>query len=224
MDGLIVENFGSSPFKKGTSGHRLFPHEVALMARAVLAIKEKYALPVGVNCLRNDAMSAMGVAAATGAEFIRVNIHIGAFITDQGMIEGEAHLTLRYREQLEQEVAILADVLVKHAVPVAPVDTGMTVRDCLARGRADGIIVTGSQTGSGPDLSMIKEVNDAAGESPVYLGSGLNPENAPDLLPWVDGAIVGTWVKEEGLVHNPVDQNRVDLLVKTAALHLGRER
>ena len=116
VHGIIVENFGSAPFQRGDATSRLPPHQVALMARVVGACVANSGVPIGVNCLRNDAQSALGIAAATGAEFIRVNVHSGAYLTDQGIIEGEAWRTLRYRKELGVEhVAILADVLVKHA-------------------------------------------------------------------------------------------------------------
>ena len=65
FDALIVENFGDEPF---------FPDEVpkitvAAMTRAVATVRDAVPLPVGVNVLRNDAMAALAVAAATGASF-----------------------------------------------------------------------------------------------------------------------------------------------------------
>ena len=100
IDGIVVENFGSVPFAKGDASSPLPPHQVAAMARAVVAIRERFDGPVGVNCLRNDADAALGIAAATGAHFIRVNVHVGAYVTDQGLIEGRAHATLRSRAAL----------------------------------------------------------------------------------------------------------------------------
>ncbi len=74
-----------------------------------------------MNVLRNDALAALGVAVAAGADFIRVNVHTGAMLTDQGIIQGEADQTLRMRRYLNAErIQIFADVLVKHAVPLGP--------------------------------------------------------------------------------------------------------
>ena len=100
VDAIVVENFGSAPFAKGDAGSRLPPHQVALMTRVVEAMVREEKCPIGVNCLRNDIRSALGIAAATGAQFVRVNVHTGAYVTDQGLIEGEAHQTLRYRREL----------------------------------------------------------------------------------------------------------------------------
>jgi hypothetical protein len=62
---------------------------LALCVGAVIAAAGK--TPVGVNVLRNDARAALGICAATGAKFVRVNVHSGVAATDQGWIEGRAH-------------------------------------------------------------------------------------------------------------------------------------
>ena len=222
VHGIIVENFGSAPFQKGDAGNRLPPHQVALMARVVGACVASAGLPIGVNCLRNDAQSALGIAAATGAQFIRVNVHSGAYLTDQGIIEGEAWRTLRYRKELGAEnVAILADVLVKHAEPLVPVDPVTATEDCLKRGLADGVVVTGRATGQPIETERLKTVHQAAAGKPVYLGSGLTLDSVSALMPYATGAIVGTALKQGGNVLAPVDSERVKLIAEAMNEYLG---
>ena len=222
VDGIVVENFGSVPFAKGDASSPLPPHQVAGMTRAVAAIRREFDGPVGVNCLRNDAQAALGIAAATGTSFIRVNVHVGAYVTDQGLIEGEAHRTLRTRAQLSPDIAILADVLVKHATPLAPVTPEDATQDTIKRGLADGVIVTGRATGAPVDAELLQAVGSAAGQAPVYIGSGLTTEAAPTLAPLCDGAIVGTAFKRDGQVRAPVDPERVRRLCGTVRPLLGR--
>jgi hypothetical protein len=210
VDGLILENFGSAPFIKGTGAARTPPHQVATLALLARECSRRLGVLVGVNCLRNDAESALGIAAAAGASFIRVNVHTGAYVTDQGVIEGRAHDTLRYRQALGAEgVSILADVLVKHAAPLAPLTPTAAVHDCLQRGLADAVIVTGEATGAPVSVELLEEVRGAAGTAGVFIGSGLTPERVEALAPLADGAIVGTWLKQGGDVHAPVDPARV---------------
>jgi len=216
VDGLIVENFGSAPFVKGCAGDRLPPHQAAALALVCRACK-RLDVPVGVNCLRNDAHTALGIAAACELDFIRVNVHTGAYVSDQGLIEGEAATTLRYREALAASgVEIWADVLVKHASPLAPLEPEDATHDCLDRGLADAVIVTGSATGAPVDAELLGRVRAAAGERPVIVGSGLTPTNAPELLALADAAIVGTYFKREGAVREAVDPARVRELVARA--------
>lgn len=215
VDGIIVENFGSAPFVKGTGSERVPPHQSATLAILTAEIRRRFEVKVGVNVLRNDALSAVGIAAAAGAAFVRVNVHTGAYVTDQGVIEGEAHRTLRYRQELgARDVAILADVLVKHAAPLTPVDPEAAVHECLDRGLADAVIVTGSATGAPVDRDLLARVRAAAGERAVFIGSGLTPGNAAVLAPLANGAIVGTALKRDGQVRNPVDAERVRGLVE----------
>jgi uncharacterized protein len=212
VDGLIVENFGSAPFVKGCAGDRIPPHQGAALARVSLSCKQ-LGVPVGVNCLRNDGYTALGIAAACGLDFIRVNVHTGAYVTDQGLIEGEAANTLRYRGALEAPVEIWADVLVKHAAPLAPVDAVTATHDCLDRGLADAVIVTGAATGAPVDAALLAEVRGAAAGKPVVIGSGLSLDNLEALLGLADAAIVGTWMKQGGVVRSPVDPARARSLV-----------
>ena len=65
FDALIVENFGDEPF----FADDVPKTTVAAMTRAVAAVRDAVAVPVGVNVLRNDAMAALAVAAATGRRF-----------------------------------------------------------------------------------------------------------------------------------------------------------
>lgn len=221
VDGLIVENFGSAPFAKGCEGDRVPAHQAAALARVCLMCKG-LDVPVGVNCLRNDAITALGIAAACGLDFIRVNVHCGAYVTDQGLIEGEAATSLRYRQALgvADSVAIAADVLVKHAAPLAPLEPEVATRDCVLRGMADAVIVTGSGTGQPVDPQLLERVRGAAEGRPVLIGSGLNPDSADALMSVADGAIVGSWLKVDGRVHNPVDRARVSAMVE-ACKHAG---
>ncbi|MAQ17907.1 MAG: phosphorybosylanthranilate isomerase [Sandaracinus sp.] len=212
LSAVVVENFGSAPFPKGSAGDRLPPHQVAFMAVVARELKARFT-HVGINCLRNDARSALGVAAATGSDFVRVNVHTGAYVTDQGLIEGEAAESLRYRAALGGGPRLTADVLVKHAAPLAPLTATQATHEALDRGLADAVIVSGTGTGQPVDRAILAEVRAAAGDRPVWIGSGLTPANAPELAPLTDAAIVGTWLKEDGDVARPVDPERVKRLL-----------
>src|SRR5205823_9931999 len=131
------------------------------------------AMPFGVNVLRNDAASAMAIAAAAGAAFIRVNVHTGAMLTDQGIIEGRAAETLRKRQVLAPDVLIFADHMVKHALPLAALDDIQSAKDLRHRGLADAVIVSGTETGAEPDRASFARVREALQDAPVLIGSGL---------------------------------------------------
>jgi membrane complex biogenesis BtpA family protein len=213
LDALLIENFGDAPFSPG----RAEAATVAAMSAAAAAIRAAVGpVPFGINVLRNDARSALGIAVATGAAFIRVNVHAGAVVTDQGLVQSEAHATLRERRLLGREVAIFADVQTKHAVPLGPVELEHEARDLVERSLADAVIVTGRATGEPTALGDLERVRRAIARIPVLVGSGVTADSAASLLAIADGLIVGTWIKRDGRVGHPVDVARVRQLVDAA--------
>jgi membrane complex biogenesis BtpA family protein len=210
VDALILENFGDVPFYPT----RVPPHTVAFMTAIAGEVRRRFDLPLGINVLRNDAQSALAFASAVSAEFIRVNIHTGARVTDQGLIEGAAHETLRYRRLLNSDVKILSDVDVKHSAPVAARNLGDEVEEIVWRGNADAVIVTGAATGKQTALEDLKIAKHAAGSVPVFAGSGVNVQNVATVLEVADGVIVGTAFKHDGVTSNAVDRDRVRAFVR----------
>ena len=194
-DGVLVENFGDAPFFP----REVPPETVAAMAVVVERVVESVSLPVGLNVLRNDASAALAVAASTGARFIRVNVHTGSMFTDQGLLEGRAHDTLRLRRALGADVLILADVLVKHAVPPPGLSLEAAAADTWERGLADGLILTGRGTGLPVDPEHIQRARqDLPEEAPIWVGSGATPQTASGLLQAADGIIVGSALQKGG--------------------------
>ena len=152
------------------------------------------------------------------AQFVRINVYIGAAVTDQGIIEGAARAAILYRRELraESSVAIWADVFVKHAAQLGTNEgtpraqaLADAARDAVLRGMADALIVSGNATGHATDPVDVSTVKSALPNTPVLVGSGFDTMSAPALLPYADGAIVGTSLKQEGKVSLPVDVTRV---------------
>jgi membrane complex biogenesis BtpA family protein len=212
VDALIVENFGDVPFARGT----VSPYTVAAMTQAVALVRAETGLPVGVNVLRNDVLSAVSIAAAAGGSFVRANVYVGSAVTDQGLIEGRADEVQLLITRLGAEVAVWADVDVKHAAPLAERPLGEIAEDAVERGLAAAVIVTGKGTGkpvAGEDLQAVRAV---LPRTPIYAGSGVTAETAADVLQHADGLIVGTGAKVDGVVTNAVDPVRVRALVRAA--------
>jgi len=213
VDALMIENFFDAPFSKGP----VPPITVAALTRAVLAVREAApGIPVGVNCLRNDGLSALSIAHAAGAKFIRVNVYVGAAVTDQGIVEGLARDVQLLRRHLGADVAVWADVFVKHASQLG--DGSQTLadaaKDAVARGLADAVVVSGAATGSATSADVVREAADAVPGTPVLVGSGFSTDNASQLIAaGAAGAIVGSSLKTGGRIDAPVDVERVRALV-----------
>ncbi len=201
FDAAIVENFGDTPFPH----EAIPPASLAAMAVAADRVRRETGLKIGINALRNDASGALGIAVATGASFIRVNVHTGVYATDQGFIEGRADETLRYRKQLGARVAIFADVNVKHATPISHPDIGQAAKDTAYRGMADVLIVTGVATGEPASMDQLRTVKQAVPDRRLFVGSGATVETVAELLSVADGVIVGTGIKPGGDTSRPID-------------------
>jgi membrane complex biogenesis BtpA family protein len=208
-DAVFIENFGDVPFTKGSVG----PETVAAMAAAGTAVRAAVKIPLGFNVLRNDARAALALAAVCGGAFIRINVHTGAMLTDQGLIEGNAFETLRYRRSLCPNVQIFADVHVKHAVPLGEGSITEAARDTIERGLADALIISGTGTGRAAAAMDVQRVRAVCPNAKILLGSGVTAENIRDYLGLADGFIVGTSLKRGGTISNPVESKRVAALV-----------
>lgn len=209
-DGLIIENFGDAPF----FAEKVPPHTVAAMTVVARAVLKMVNLPLGINVLRNDAFSALAIAQATGAAFVRVNVLTGVYATDQGMIEGRAAEVIRYRARIDSTARIFADVHVKHATAVSQPDVVLAAEETAYRGRADALILTGSTTGREADLEQVRRVREAVPDRPIVIGSGITPETIGAALEQADGVIVGTALKVAGQTTNPIDPERARSLIR----------
>jgi len=216
VDALMVENFGDAPFYADD----VPKHVVASMTALVRDLRRETDLPLGVNVLRNDAAAAVSVAAGAGADFVRVNVHAGARLTDQGVVEGKAAEVVRLRDRLDADVSILADVDVKHSAALAERPLTEEVAELLERGHADGVVASGAGTGHETDRDHLRAVVDARDDlgvdAPVFVGSGVTRETVNETLNLADGAIVGTALKEDEETTAPVDEARVRALVEEA--------
>lgn len=212
FDAVIIENFGDAPFYPD----RVPAETVASLAVAARAVRENIKIPAGVNCLRNDGLSAVAIAAAAELDFIRINILIGAAVADQGIVVSQAHEVCRARARLAPKLQIFADVQVKHAAPIAQRPIEEEAADLVERALADAVIVSGARTGVQPEIIKLQKVKNAVGgRVPVIVGSGLTLQNAQELLTCADGAIVGTGVKIGSVTNAPVAEPAARKLIQS---------
>jgi membrane complex biogenesis BtpA family protein len=225
FNGIIIENYGDSPFYNRVND----PLTLSSITVIVREVVKETRLEVGINLLRNSGREAYSIAVATGASFIRVNNLVETLLTDSGIIEPEAPHLKTVRSNYPG-IRVYSDIICKHAISLpylfrttqvynrSKIDileeeaVREIVLDAVNRGKADALIVTGSRTGEPPDaklLSMVKKYSNI----PVLVGSGFNPENASILIRYSDGAIVGSYIKQNGKAGNPISRDRVNKLV-----------
>lgn len=196
VDGILIENFYDFPYPKEESD----PTVVASMTLIANSIRDSVSVPIGINILRNCAMASAAVASVVGGSFIRVNALSETIVSDQGIIEPIAYRLAKYFKYINYRPAILADVHVKHASPLGLRSISEVALDAVERGCADAIIISGERTGKPPEIKDIIEVKKSLKRVPIIVGSGLTPKNAKELLKLANGAIVGTYFKEDRVI------------------------
>jgi len=199
VDAVIVENMGDDPFAV-----TLDTAQVAALAIATSKVREAVSIPVGVDAAFCDYQASLSIAHTTGAQFVRIPVFVDTVEYYGGLMNPCARACMLYRKALgAEDVMILADVQVKHTNMLLPhVTIEQSAKNAAACG-ADAIIVTGSAIGMETPIQMIERVKMCV-SLPVIAGSGVNAGNIQAQLSIADGAIIGTSLKEGGVLSNPI--------------------
>jgi len=213
FDALLVENMHDLPYLKRVVGPEITASMTAATAEVVRAVD----CPVGIQILAGANREALATALAAGAGFIRAEGLVFAHVADEGLMEADAGELLRYRKAIGAEgIRIFADIKKKHSshAITADLDLAETAHAAEFFG-ADGLIVTGSATGSPTSRRDLEEARRGTA-LPLLVGSGTTPENLPELWDAADGFIVGSWIKEGGSWERPLDRTRIGAILEAA--------
>jgi membrane complex biogenesis BtpA family protein len=217
IDGIQIENQWDRPFLKADE---IGFETIAAIAAVISRLRVEYTIPMGVNIHLNGVCQAIAVAIATGCRWIRAFELANAYISNAGIIEAAGPKALRYRAYMraEDNVMIFGDFHVKHGSHQIIADRSLQEQaEDVQTALGDAVIVTGLKTGSPPDRQDIELIRGSV-ELPILIGSGLSLNNMEDLLPMIDGAIIGSYFKKDGKLSNPVDADRVSRFMEKATI------
>ena len=200
---LIIENFGDVPYAAENE-----PINKIAFATMVARIRRETKLPVGINYQFNDVETEWAVAYCNDVDFLRCEVFAENRIGPNGLFIAAGPKLMRLKAHYNKDIMILADANVKHTFPLAEQPLDFTI-ESLIDGGVEGIIVTGITTGVNPSVEEFQMVNNHAKGLPVFLGSGINEKNVNEYLPYINGAIVGSSLKKDHIVENPVDVKNV---------------
>ena len=110
---------------------------------------------------------------------------------------------------MDEGPKIYADVHVKHAVPPVGTNIETMAVEAVERSGADGVIVTGTRTGSPANLADLDAVSRVVTHHPVLVGSGVDQQTIGAIRQRCHGAIVGTALHQDADIALPIDKNRV---------------
>lgn len=204
----IIQNTHDLPF-----GATAPPETVAFLSVVGWEIRRELNWPIGVNILKNDAPGALAVAAAVGAEFVRLKVYVGAVLGAEGVLAPSAADALRTRQRLGSHTEIWADLFDRTSVPLVPQPLEQLAEWATKFGGASVVVVTGDSWTS--TLEMARAARSALADTPVALGGGVSLANVREALDVADVAIVGSALEEKPFT-GPVSASKARALANEA--------
>lgn len=208
--GILIENTHDRPYLKSSVG----PEIAATLSVVGSEIRRTVELPLGVQVLAGANESALAVALACGAAFVRVEGFVFAHVADEGLIESSAGRLLRYRRTIGADhIRVFADIKKKHSAHTITADVDIVETAKAAEFfSVDGVIVSGMATGEAASPAEVASVA-AAVSVPTLVGSGISATNI-GAFAGADAFIVGSSIKTDGVWSSPLDPDRARGLVK----------
>ncbi len=212
VDGLLFENWG-----RDYKARQVNEEDREYMRSSIMAATKNTSLPYGINILPLDYETDFDLAKETGARFIQIDTFVDRVRTDYRnhfVLEIEPQKVIRYRRQACLEnVVLFANIQTKHYTKIPWNKKLETSAQQAIEEGAEVLVVTGKSTGKKTSQEKLRRVKKITGNTPVFIGGGLTIENAAELLPYADGAIVGTSLKYEGVAKGLVEEEKVKRLM-----------
>ena len=201
FDGFILQNMHDGPIAQH-AGTETVAYMTALACRIKATFPDKV-LGILVNW---DGVASLAVAAASDADFVRVeHLYTGVSIDLGGMMYGQCMEILDFKKRLGTDIPVYADVQEVNANYLCPSPKPAAAKTTVTRAHADGLFMSGRNTQE--SLELIKETRKLLPDAPIFLGGGATGDNIYELLKYYDGVSVATWVKN-GDMRNPIDPER----------------
>jgi membrane complex biogenesis BtpA family protein len=185
---------------------------VACMAAIIGELKNEIKIPYGVNVLWDPAAS-LDLAMATGAQFVR-EIFTGVYASDFGLWDTNVGEVVRHQHKISAEyVRLLFNIVPESAVYLGGRQIGDIARSTVFNNQPDALCVSGLTAGAETSAQKLRLVKEAVPDTPVFANTGVNLDNVQEQLEVADGAVIGTAFKDESNTWNPIDVERVKMLM-----------
>lgn len=167
---------------------------MSALARLIRA--EVPTLGLGIIIEAHDAEAALSVAAAAGADFVRLKVFVGGAMTAFGPRHALAPRAIAHRAGLGRtDIAILADVHDRTSVPLSSEGQSMAA-DWARKAGADGLVITGSSFADTQE--RIAALRDHGPTSPILIGGGVTTDNVARALACCEGVVVSSSLLRKG--------------------------
>lgn len=210
VDGVLISNEFSLPYLTKTE-----PITSIAMARIIGELQDELEIPYGVNVLW-DGRASIDLAVATDAKFVR-EIFTGVYASDFGLWDTNVGEVARHRHRIGgKDVKLFFNIVPESAKYLADRELSSIAKSTVFATLPDAICVSGLTAGAPTDTQAVGIVKEAAGNVPVFVNTGVRAHNVGEQLAVADGAIIGTYMKKDGVFENEVDPARVVEMVQAA--------
>ncbi|MBL3688178.1 SgcQ protein [Leucobacter zeae] len=210
VDGVLISNEFSLPYLTRTE-----PITAITMARIIGELQSDLEVPFGVNVLW-DGRASIDLATATDAKFVR-EIFTGVYASDFGLWDTNVGEVARHRHRIGAAgVKLLFNIVPESAKYLADRDLGSIARSTVFACNPDALCVSGLTAGAPTDTQSLSIVKENAGDTPVFVNTGVRASNVAEQLAVADGAVIGTFFKRDGVFENEADLARVQELMGEA--------
>ena len=214
VDAILLQNTGDLPAMSDGG-----PETIAYMAAIGTLLRQELKTPFGINVLANGTESALAVAAAIGARFVRIKVYVGAVVGVGGIVQGSAQRAQDFMGRIDaRQIEIAADVYDRTSRPLADTPVEDLAHFASFQGAASALVVTGRSVDE--SLEHLRRVKAVVNSVPIYAGGGTTAANIHQFLAVCDGVIVGNAVKTGPEFQGRVDHDR--LMAYMEAVHKAR--
>lgn len=184
------------------------PEIVATYTRIVTTVMNEFKdVPFGVGIMF-DSYASIALAKATGASFSRGIFH-NTVATDFGLLNKCIGDIMRYAKKIGADDVNIYSAAEGHfgdfLDPRSVEERFKTSKFVLP---VAGFLVGAPASGTAPEESMLAKLKAIDPTVPLILNNGAKKENVAKLLPYCDGVLVGTSIKKDAYLYNPVDRDR----------------
>lgn len=209
-DAVVFANEGDRPYLT-----KVGSEVIANYTRIAVEVSKILTIPYGCGVLI-DPIASIAVAHAIGAKFIRTyvsNSYVGSF-GPQSFNPGEI---FRYRKQVDAEEVNIYTYFEAHGgICLDSRKTEEQIEAGFGVMPLSGMLIGGPHAGLPPEESHFIKIKEKFPSIPLILGSGANKDNIKTLLKYADGVIVGTSIKKDGYLYNPIDYDRAKEFIEVA--------
>lgn len=188
---------------------------LAAYTRIVTEVSRELTIPFGVGIM-NDPYSAISVAKAVGAVFCR-GFFLGSQVGNYGEIRKTPGDIWRYAKSIgAADVAVYSSFEPHNGSSLDTRSTEEMFNTYYKDTPVAGYSMNGPKKGEKPSESMIAKCKALNPDIPINFNNGANPDNIKEMLKYCDMVVVGTTLKKDHYLFNPIDYDNAKAFITAA--------